>query len=257
MLSKNQIKEIQSLQLKKFREAKKQFIAEGIKTVIEILEHEPVLLVEIFATRDFIETNKVTLRRLNLKFTETTEAELKKISLQSTPSGVLAICNYFKKPKANFNFEENFSFYLDDVRDPGNLGTIIRLADWFGVSTIFCSPGSCDFYNPKVIQSTMGAFLRVKSVYVELSDMLEKQEIKTIYGAVLDGNNLYRENLKNGLILIGNEANGISDQNLKLITKKLTIPANQNNGTESLNAAMATSIIASEFFKQLKAGKTN
>jgi len=151
-----------------------------------------------------------------------------------------------------FNFEENFAFFLDDVRDPGNLGTIIRLADWFGLSTIFCSPGSCDFYNPKVIQSTMGAFLRVRSVYTELSDLLEKQEIKTVYGAVLNGANLYKEKLVNGLIVIGNEANGISDHNLKFISKKLTIPANQNNGTESLNAAMAASIIASEFFRQLK-----
>ena len=252
MLSKNQIKEIQSLQLKKFRETKKQFIAEGIKTVLEILEHAPILLEEIFATREFIEMQKATLRRLNLKFTEISEPELKKISLQSTPSGVLAICNYFKEPKINFGFEDHFSFYLDDVRDPGNLGTIIRLADWFGVATIFCSPGSCDFYNPKVIQSTMGAFLRVACIYVELPDLLEKEQIRNVYGAVLNGKNLYKENLENGLIVIGNEANGINDQNLKLLTKKLTIPANQNNGTESLNAAMATSIIASEFFRQLK-----
>ena len=252
MLSKNQIKEIQSLQLKKFRETKKQFIAEGVKTVLEILEHAPVLLEEIFATRDFIEIHKVNLRRLNLKFTEISEPELKKISLQSTPSGVLAICHYFKEPKIDFNFETQFAFYLDDVRDPGNLGTIIRLADWFGVSTLFCSPESCDFYNPKVIQATMGAFLRVRSVYVELEDLLAKQTVKNVYGAVLNGNNLYKEKLQNGLILIGNEANGISDKNLKLITTKLTIPANQTNGTESLNAAMATSIIASEFFRQLK-----
>ncbi|PBQ32515.1 RNA methyltransferase [Sphingobacteriaceae bacterium] len=252
MLSKNQIKEIQSLQIKKFRESKKQFIAEGIKTVLEILEHAPILLEDIFATREFIEAHKETLRRLNLKYTEVSEAELKKISLQTTPSGVMAICRYFKEPKADFDFENNFAFFLDDVRDPGNLGTIIRLADWFGVSTIFCSPGSCDFYNPKVIQSTMGAFLRVSSVYIELKDLLAKQQIKTIYGAVLTGSNLYKEKLTNGLIVIGNEANGISEENLNLLTKKLTIPANQNNGTESLNAAMATSIIASEFFRQLK-----
>jgi len=254
MLSKNQIKEIQSLQLKKFRDAKKQFIAEGIKTVVEILTQAPVLLVEIFATCDFIEAHKAILRRLNVKFTEITEAELKKISLQSTPSGALAICSYFKEAPTSFNFKENFSFYLDDVRDPGNMGTIIRLADWFGISAIFCSPASCDFYNPKVIQSTMGAFMRVKIVYVELSELLTEQKIESVYGAVLDGNNLYKERLKNGLIVIGNEANGISDRNLQLITNKITIPANQNNGTESLNAAMATSIIASEFFRQLKSG---
>lgn len=252
MLSKNQIKEIQSLQTKKFREAKKQFIAEGIKTVVEIIELAPLLLEEIFATRDFYESQKTTLRRLNIKFTEISEQELKKISLQSTPSGVIAICNYFKNQKIDFNFNDHFAFYLDDVRDPGNLGTIIRLADWFGASTIFCSPESCDVYNPKVIQATMGAFLRVKCIYVSLPDLLAQQQIKNVYGAVLNGKNLYKEKLQNGLILIGNEANGISESNLKLMTQQLTIPANQNNGSESLNAAMATSIIASEFFRQLK-----
>ncbi|WP_317899565.1 TrmH family RNA methyltransferase [Aurantibacillus circumpalustris] len=252
MLSKNQIKEIQSLQLKKFREIKKQFIAEGTKTVLEILNNAPILLEELFATPDFVNTYKTTLRRLNIKFNEISEQEYKKISLQSTPSGVLAICNYFKASRESFDFENNFSFYLDDVRDPGNLGTIVRLADWFGVTTVFCSPSSCDFYNPKVIQSTMGAFLRVKNINIGLVELLSKNTIKNIYGAVLNGDNIYKAPLKNGLIVIGNEANGISEENLKLITHKLTIPANQNNGTESLNAAMATSIIASEFFRQLK-----
>lgn len=252
MLSKNQIKEIQSLQLKKFRESKKQFIAEGVKTVLEIIEQAPLLLEEIFATRDFIEKHKIILRKLNFKFTEISEQELKKISLQSTPSGVIAICNYFKQTAQTFDFENHFAFYLDDVRDPGNMGTIIRLADWFGATTLFCSPESCDLYNPKVIQSTMGAFMRIKCVYISLEDLLEKQKIKLVYGAVLNGKNLYKEKLENGLILIGNEANGISESNIKLITHKLTIPANQNNGSESLNAAMATSIIASEFFRQLK-----
>lgn len=252
MLSKNQIKEIQSLQIKKFRETKKQFLAEGLKTVLEIIEQAPLLLEEIFATRDFLETHKIMLRRLNFKFTEISEQELKKISLQSSPSGVIAICNYFKQSNQEFDFENHFAFYLDDVRDPGNMGTIIRLADWFGASTLFCSPESCDFYNPKVIQATMGAFMRVKCSYISLSDLLEKQKIQHVYGAVLSGKNLYKEKLQNGLILIGNEANGISEANLKLITQPLTIPANQNNGSESLNAAMATSIIASEFFRQLK-----
>ena len=111
MLSKNQIKEIQSLQLKKFRESKQRFVVEGIKTVTEVIENAPVMLEELFATRDFIEKYLPTLRRLNLKYTETTEQELKKISLQSTPSGVLAVCQYFKEPKVAFNFEENFAFF--------------------------------------------------------------------------------------------------------------------------------------------------
>jgi TrmH family RNA methyltransferase len=165
---------------------------------------------------------------------------------------VLAVCTYFNEPKAKCDFDSHFSFYLDDIRDPGNLGTIIRLADWFGMSTIFCSPNSCDFYNPKVIQSTMGAFLRVNVVYTELSDLIVQQNIKHVYGALLSGKNVYKEQLKNGLIVIGNEANGIQTDNLKLINQPITIPANKSNGTESLNAAMASSIIVSEFFRQLK-----
>lgn len=251
MLSKNQIKEIQSLHLKKFRETKKQFIAEGVKTVLEILECAPILVEEVFATRQFLETHKIVLRRLNIKITEIDESELKKISLQATPNTVLAVCNYFREAKVDFNFDKNFSFYLDDVRDPGNFGTILRLADWFGIKIVFCTATSCDFYNPKVIQSTMGAFLRVKVVYVELVELIEQSKVENVYGAVLNGSNIYKEKLQNGLIVIGNEANGIRDENLKLLSSRLTIPSNQNNGTESLNAAMATAIMASEFFRQL------
>lgn len=255
MLSKNQIKEIQSLRLKKFRDEKNTFIAEGIKTVAEIIEQAPILLQEIFATKDFIYQYKTKLRQLNIRFTEVSVDELKKISLQSTPNNALALCNYFKEKKEQFDFSSDFSFYLDDVRDPGNFGTIVRLADWFGVSTIYASENSCDFYNPKVIQSTMGAFLRVAVKYVQLEQLLVSEKIKTVYGAVLDGKNIYQQKLQYGLIVIGNEANGISELNLKQVTHPLTIPSHQNNGTESLNAAMATSIMASEFFRQLKLQK--
>jgi TrmH family RNA methyltransferase len=252
MLSKNQIKEIQSLQLKKFRDQKELFLVEGVKNVSEILVQALSIVQEIFATKDFIENNKKQLT--NIKYTEVTETELKKISLQQNPNNALAVCSYFNEPNTSYDFDHNFFFYLDEVRDPGNMGTIIRLADWFGSTTVFCSANSCDFYNPKVIQSTMGAFLRVKIVYTELSELINKHQITHVYGAVLDGKSLYKENLKNGLIVIGNEANGISPLNLKQITSPITIPANQNNGTESLNAAMAASILASEFFRQLKNG---
>ncbi len=175
-----------------------------------------------------------------------------KMSLQATPAGILAVCNYFGEHPAAFDFEKQFSFYLDDVRDPGNFGTIVRLADWFGVSTVFCSPNSCDIYNPKVIQATMGAFLRVSVVYVGLKELIQSQGINTVYGALLSGNNVYKQKLQNGLIVIGNEANGIQKENLEFINHPITIPANQQNGSESLNAAMAASILASEFFRQLR-----
>lgn len=251
MLSKNQIKEIQSLQLKKFRDLQKIFIAEGIKSVSEIILQRPDCIKELFATKDFITSHGRAINAKNLKVTEITVAELERISIQKAPNHVLALCDYFIEEKSVFDFEHNYALYLDDVRDPGNLGTIIRLAAWFGISQLFCSPTSCDFYNPKVIQSTMGAFLRVKVEYIELEELLQTPTLKTIYGAVLNGKNLYQENLRNGLIIIGNEANGISELHLKAITHPITIPAGSGNDTESLNAAMATAIITSEFFRQL------
>ena len=251
MLSKNQIKEIQSLQVKKNREEKKTFLAEGIKTVNEIINESPIIIEHIFATHEFIHKNTLKIKQLQIKYTEITDEELKKISIQNNPNQAVAICNYFKARPVSFDFENNFSFYLDDIRDPGNMGTIIRLADWFGINTIYCSPTSCEFYNPKVIQATMGSFLRVGLLYIELNELIQKNNINHVYGAVLNGKSIYKEPLKNGLIIIGNEANGIGEQNLQKATQLISIPAN-NNKTESLNAAIACSIIAAEFFRQLK-----
>ncbi|MEI8136233.1 MAG: RNA methyltransferase [Bacteroidota bacterium] len=252
MLSKNQIKEIQSLHLKKHRDNENLFIVEGVKSVNEVLSQSASIVSKIFATKEFLYSHNSQINKLKIDFLEITEEELQKISLQSNPNQVLALCNYFEEQSSTLNFANEFSFYLDDIRDPGNFGTIVRLADWFGIKTLFCSIASCDCYNPKVIQSTMGAFMRVKIVYCELESLIESEKIENIYGAVLTGSNIYTEKLKNGLIIIGNEANGISDENLKFINKSITIPSRQTNGTESLNAAMASSIIASEFFRQLK-----
>lgn len=252
MLSKNQIKEIQALHLKKNRDRNKLFIVEGVKTVQELINTLPHLINTVFGVKDFIEKNKILFQKLSIHYVEVSKDELEKISLQSSPNSVLATCAYFEETKPEFDFASNFAFYLDDVRDPGNFGTLIRLSSWFGVNALFCSPSSCDIYNPKVIQSTMGAFLRVKVVYIELEDLIKKQNIKTVYGALLNGKNLYQEKLQNGLIIIGNEANGIREENLKWISQPITIPAHAQNNTESLNAAMAGSIIASEFFRQLK-----
>ena len=252
MLSKNQIKEIQSLHLKKQRDDQRLFIAEGVKSVTEVLLQKREIVSSVYATKDFLYIHDDQLRQLNIDFFEVTEEELQKISLQNNPNQVIALCHYFNVPEQEFDFKNGFSFYLDDIRDPGNFGTILRLADWFGVTSVFCSPATCDFYNPKVIQSTMGAFIRVNVVYCELDRLVKESSIANIYGAVLTGTNIYKDKLKNGLIVIGNEANGISDENLKLINKPITIPSHLTNGTESLNAAMASAIIASEFYRQLK-----
>lgn len=252
MLSKNQIKEIQSLHLKKQRDDQKLFIVEGVKSVVEVLMHKAEIVSKIYATKDFLANNNQQLSKLKIAVVEISDDELQKISMQNNPNQVLALCNYFNEINDLFDLKKEFTFYLDDIRDPGNFGTIVRLADWYGVKTIYCSPASCDLYNPKVIQSTMGAFMRVNVIYIKLAELLSEQKISNVYGAVLSGENIYKSKLTTGLIIIGNEANGISDENLKLVTKLITIPSHQTNGTESLNAAMATAIIASEFYRQLK-----
>jgi TrmH family RNA methyltransferase len=252
MISKNQLKQIKSLHLKKNREESKKFLAEGVKTVKELLQVRPELIESIIATRDFISINgKILSQAKGINVTEVSEKELEQISALSTPNEALAVCHYFEEAGISFDFSKSFSFYLDDIRDPGNFGTIIRLADWFGISQVFCSESSCELYNPKVIQSTMGAFMRVKVNYIPLKKLVAEREVKNIYGAVLNGKNIYAEKLQHGLIVIGNESKGISEENLVHITHPLTIPSHSNSGTESLNAAMASSIIASEFFRQL------
>lgn len=250
MISKNQIKLIQSLHQKKFRDHYSLFLAEGIKTVKELMTLHDSPVKELYATEDFITQNRKYLQKINVELFEVSEKELAQISTLSSPNKVLAVCTYLKSNESKFDFTNHFSLYLDDIRDPGNFGTIIRLADWYGITTVFCSPTSCDLYNPKVIQSTMGAFMRVKVKYVSLNSVLENEQALKVYGAVLGGRNVYKEKLMKGLIVIGNEANGISNENLALITDPITIPSHNSNGSESLNAAMATGIIVSEFFRQ-------
>jgi len=252
MLSKNQIKELQALHLKKMRDAHRLFIAEGVKTVLEILTTKPALATRVYGTAEFAKTYAETIRAAAVPLVEITDDELKKISLQTNPNQVLAVCQYLQTVPETFEFDKAFTLYLDDIRDPGNFGTIVRLADWFGMRTIFCSHESCDIYNPKVIQASMGAFLRVRVVYCSLADLCGNTTIPAVYGALLNGNNLYKENLQNGLLVIGNEANGIHPENLKWITRPLTIPAHHSSGAESLNAAMAASILVSEFYRQLR-----
>lgn len=249
MLSKNQLREIRSLHLKKFREARGLFIAEGAKTVSEILATWPQLIDSLFASEQFLSRNQQPLNRNHIKYFEVNEEELKSISLQSAPNQVLAIC---RKPTDAFFPQEagSFSFYLDDVRDPGNFGTILRICDWFGARVLYCSPESCELYNPKVIQASMGAFLRVKTVYISLENLISRKTFSHVYATVLDGDNLYTQKLEKGIVIIGNEANGISPENLKKATHKITIPAHPGNGSESLNAAMAAAITASEFFRR-------
>ena len=176
---------------------------------------------------------------------------MKKISLQTSPNQILAVV---KAKKTQLNVERlnsSINLFLDDIRDPGNLGTIIRIADWFGIKQIICSPTSTELYNPKTLQASMGAVLRVNVVYVEFNELKTNLKDVPIYGAVLNGQNIYTSALQHGLIVIGNEANGISENALSQVTHPITIPAAINNGSESLNAANACGMICSEFFRQL------
>lgn len=248
MISKNQIKFIRSLHNKKYRESEKLFIVEGIKTVNEVIHERPELIKELYCTSDYHLKHSAKLSQQAFETNLVKDNDLVQISQLSTPNEVLAVCHTFVSDKITTDFSQSFSFYLDDIRDPGNLGTIIRICSWFGIKELFCSPDTVELYNSKCIQSTMGAFLRVKLHYLPLQELLNKKSIHNIYATVLNGSNIYSQPLKNGLVIIGNEANGIRESSLELSNQKITIPS-ANNNTESLNAAVAASIIASEFFR--------
>lgn len=238
MVSKNQIKLITSLQQKKYRKQEQLFFAEGVKVVQELL-HSNFELQDLFTTKqDFLTVPKNKVHAIS-------EAELKKISALTTPNTCLAV---FKIPKAKEMVEKGLIVALDDVRDPGNLGTIIRLCDWFGIETLFCSEESVDIYNPKVVQATMGSISRVNVVYGNLETFLSQTKLP-VFGTFMDGKNIYQEKLpKEGIIVMGNEANGISSSVEKLVSERIAIPRFGNlQVTESLNVATATAIILSEF----------
>lgn len=251
MISKNQIKYIQSLHLKKNRDSQELFIVEGIKSVSEFIQDDAVRLKEVFATTAYLQQQATQLEKRNIPFTEITAEELKKISLQSTPNQVLAIVHHHHYVLNKELLTHGLTLFLDDIRDPGNLGTIIRIADWFGIKQIICSQNTTELYNPKTLQASMGAALRVNTVYMDFNQLLPFIGEVPIYGAVLTGENIYTSSLKKGMIIIGNEANGISEEVMRYITQPITIPAAQHNGSESLNAANACAIICAEFHRQL------
>lgn len=250
MLSKNKIKYLRSLELKKNRKEEKVFIAENHKLVGDLLGHFHCRL--LVATPDWLEENpKVSVDEI----IEVTQEELSRVSLLKTPQEVLAV---FEQPHYDFQPEvirNTLCLALDDVQDPGNLGTIIRIADWFGIEHIFCSNGTVDVYNPKTVQATMGALARVKLHYCHLPELISGLENVPIFGTFLDGENMYQEELSlNGLIVMGNEGNGISEEVGKLINRRLYIPnyPQERETSESLNVAVATSIVCAEFRRRLQ-----
>jgi TrmH family RNA methyltransferase len=245
MLSRNKVKFIRSLEMKKFRNESACFLAEGNKMVADILPFFDceclIAKASWLATQGDIDAKELIIAEEN---------DIEKVSLLKTPQDVLAV---FRQPQYVLNsemLENELSLVLDGIQDPGNLGTIVRLADWFGIRRVICSSDTADVYNPKTVQATMGAIARVQVFYVPLPDWLNKVKNIPVYGAFLEGKNIYAESLSStGLIVMGNEGKGISKLVEKRITEKLHIPNYPpgTESTESLNVAAATAIVCSEF----------
>lgn len=244
MISKSHTKYIQSLQHKKLRDELNLFIAEGPKVVAELLDGRRFYCKEIFAVKEWLAANNV-LRELHREtsFTEVEDFELEKISALSTPHSVLAVFEK-RKPKTDIATSSRITLALDTIQDPGNMGTIIRIADWFGIQNIICSVGCADIYNPKVVQGTMGSLGRVNVIFTDLPAWLNGHKKVKIYSASLKGRELRSVGrLAEGILVIGNEAHGISEEVMAMATEKITIP--KTGEAESLNAAVATGIILS------------
>lgn len=243
MLSKNTVKYIQSSHHKKFRDEENIFLAEGSKVVEELLLSKKFLFKIICGVDDWIKKNEILLHDLSKENIITiTDSELEKISLQKTPNKVVAV--FEKKENEEIILANRLTITLDEIQDPGNLGTIIRIADWFGIKNIVCSNDTVDYYNPKVIQSTMGSLSRVNISYVDLKKFIEENINIKVYAATLDGKDVSLINkISEGIILIGNESKGIKNELLQLAFEKITI--SKKGEAESLNAAVATGIILS------------
>ena len=239
MLVKSQVKYIQSLGQKKSRDESGVFIAEGPKLAEELLKAHPERLQELFAVQEWVELHQRQLG--NHRVTVVEPQELEKISQLSTPNQVLALVKQ-PPPQAAFAAKGRLTLALDRIQDPGNLGTIIRIADWFGVPQIVCSADCADCYSPKVVQSSMGSIFRVPVQYGDLAGWLALQEDVRIYAAVLEGQPVHDVGtIREGVLVIGNESRGISEEVMALVNRRITIP--RKGKAESLNAAVAAGII--------------
>ncbi len=252
MISKSQIKFVQSLKQKKYRDIHRCFVAEGSKLVLELTgSYFPIR--QIYANGEWIKEHPTPE---NILVEEVKPFEMERITALSTPSPVLALVEMPEELLDTTPWLENLTLVLDGIQDPGNLGTIIRIADWFGIGQIICSHGCVDLFNPKVVQATMGSIARVRVNYVELSNFFPTVGSEVhVYGLMLEGEDLFgAEITSNGIIVIGSEAHGISDKVTNFITHQLTIPfypSDRDHHAESLNAAVATGIVCGEFRRRL------
>ncbi len=251
MLSKNKKKFITSLIYKKHRRQFNAFCAEGDKLNLDLLSSE-TSCIDLIATEVWIKNNHNILRNFN-NITIATESELKNISNLKNPPPVIGIYKITKHHLKIEQLSDSLIIVLDGVQDPGNMGTIIRIADWFGINNIICSEDCADIYNSKVIQASMGAIASVAVHYNNLPSFIDEYKSKTklpVYGTFLEGENIYSQDLsKNGMIVMGNEGKGINAEIEKLISNKLFIPnfSSEKHTSESLNVSVASAIICSEF----------
>ena len=236
MVGKSQIKLIRSLHQKKYRNQKGLFIVEGNKGVKEVLASN-IKPYKVFTT------DPASFENTKFEYDVISENDLKQMSTLKNPSSVLAIFHIPKAKQIDFN---DWILVLDDVRDPGNLGTIIRLCDWFGIMHLVCSPQTVDCYNPKVLQATMGSISRVNICYTDIATFLKDCSLP-IYGTFMNGISVYSEELpKKGVLIMGNEANGISSEIENIVSQKICIPQFGKKTTESLNVATAAGILLNE-----------
>lgn len=251
MISINQQKYITSLHLKKFRQKYRNFLVEGEKMVKELLTQQRIAVVTIYGTERWAAQNAALIQPFYDKFNTTTEVELKKIGTLTTPNQVLAVAMIPEQAILSSIDPNELTLYLDGIQDPGNMGTILRIADWFGIRHVCCSDDTVDAFSPKVVQSGMGACFRVGILEgIILSDIIKIHPDTSVIGAVMNGQNIFSAALSgSGILVIGNEGKGIRPENESLLTHKITIPSGAENGAESLNAGVATGILVAELLR--------
>lgn len=253
MISKNQMKFIKSLYVKKFRDREGLFFAEGVKIVTELIS-SGLKIHSLYFTSEWEE--EIVKHKNTINAIKISNVDLKKISLLENPNKVFAVAHIPARKLELKNLKDTFTLILDHIQDPGNLGTIIRTAEWFGIKNIICSEETVDAYNPKVIQSSMGSLFRTNIFHLKLKEVLKqiKNEIKIpVYGALLDGENILNKKLNpKSFLLMGSESKGISKELLPFIDERISIKKSGQSYAESLNVAVAASILCYQFLRDEK-----